>query len=117
MVKESGFVEVRCAFCKGAGTDQFDVMSPLSTCVVCGGKGVRQLREPVVRCAFCEGSGVYPHTRLTCTACGGVGTVSSPENSVTCSDCDGSGVSQQWPDSPFYCICCHGSGVLPDGSR
>jgi len=113
MAKAMQFEEVPCAFCKGVGTDQFDIMSPLSTCVVCGGTGTRRLPAPVARCQFCAGTGVYPQTRLTCTACGGVGMVSIPYQAVTCTHCGGDGRSHDWPESVFYCIHCHGAGVLP----
>lgn len=109
-------IEVTCAFCQGVGTDQFGVMSPLSTCVVCGGTGKRTLRAPTTNCAFCQGTGVYPQTRLTCIACGGVGAVSVPDNPEPCPNCGGTGRAEDdpehSPDSPFYCLHCHGAGVV-----
>jgi len=29
-----------CAFCRGRGNDPFGIMSHLSTCCVCGGRGI-----------------------------------------------------------------------------
>lgn len=107
-------VEVICAFCRGKGIDPFGVMSPLSTCQVCGGKGVRELPAPVARCAFCRATGVYSDSRLTCTSCGGVGWVAIPEGAVTCPVCGGSGRAKDdfWPDSPLPCGHCGGKGVV-----
>ena len=107
-------VEVTCAFCAGTGTDPFGVMSPVSTCQVCGGAGARKLVAPVAQCAFCGGTGVYPGSRLTCTSCGGVGQMMVPEDAVTCSACSGSGRAKDdfWPDSPLPCGRCGGKGVV-----
>jgi DnaJ-class molecular chaperone len=107
---------VICAFCGGTGRDPFDIMSPLSTCVVCRGTGQRRLRPPTAPCAFCRGTGVHPFSRLTCTACGGVGTVEIPNDAVTCPCCGGTGRAADyadyiWPDSPLSCPCCGGKGV------
>ena len=68
-----GIVGIECAFCKGEGKDPFDILSPLSSCPVCGGRKVVELEEPIRKCAFCNGTGVHPQTRLTCTACMGKG--------------------------------------------
>ena len=38
-VKASQLEEVVCAFCRGTGKDPFDIMSSLSNCCVCGGRG------------------------------------------------------------------------------
>ena len=32
-------IEITCAFCHGAGTDPFGVMSDRSVCGACGGRG------------------------------------------------------------------------------
>ena len=107
-------VEVTCAFCGGKGTDPFGVMSPLSTCQVCRGAGVRTLPAPVAGCACCGSTGVYPRSRLTCTSCGGVGQVAIPEGAVACPVCGGSGQAKDdfWPDSPLPCGHCGGKGVV-----
>jgi len=110
-------IVLTCAFCHGKGRDPFGIMSPLSTCQVCGGTGQRTLRQPIARCAFCRGTGVHPGTRMTCTTCDGVGTVQAPADAVRCPCCGGTGRARDWPDyiwpdSPFSCPCCGGKGVV-----
>lgn len=46
--------EIRCAFCKGAGKDPFDLLSELATCQVCAGKGKVEVVEPAIKCAFAK---------------------------------------------------------------
>ena len=100
-------VEVTCAFCRGTGT------SRRRTCQVCGGRGVRTLRAPVVRCAVCRGTGLTRGTsQLTCSACSGLGHVTIPEDAVTCPACGGSGRNREHPDSPLPCARCRGKGVI-----
>jgi DnaJ-class molecular chaperone len=106
--------EVRCAFCGGRGRDPFGIMSALSTCCVCGGKGKVSVETPYVRCAFCRGSGVYPGSRLTCTACGGVGVIPVREPDKTCPHCLGTGVDL-CREAGLYCLICHGAGVVEEG--
>jgi len=115
-------IVLTCAFCHGQGRDPFGLLSPLSTCQVCGGTGQRTLNQPLVRCAFCRGTGVHPGTRMTCTTCGGVGTVPAPPNAVLCPCCGGTGRARDWPgyiwpDSLFSCPCCGGKGVVAQNSR
>jgi len=102
---------VTCRFCRGKGKDPFGIMSRLSACCVCGGKGSVSVRTPYVRCAFCEGTGVYPGTRQTCTACGGVGVIPVKEPNRTCPHCGGTGVDPG-SGAGFYCLTCHGAGVV-----
>jgi len=40
---------IKCAFCKGTGKDPFDLLSKLSTCQVCGGKGKVEVKEPMIK--------------------------------------------------------------------
>ena len=68
-------VEVKCAFCQGTGRDRFPVLSPLSNCPVCNGRGVVRVREPYEKCARCEGTGLYTGSRLYCWTCRGKGVV------------------------------------------
>lgn len=91
---------IPCAFCDGMGKDPFGIMSPLSNCQVCGGKGTVIIREPAVVCAFCQGTGVHRDQRLTCTACGGRGMVCVQEPTMTGIVCQGTG----WigPTSSIY---------------
>ena len=104
-------VDVPCAFCGGKGKDPFGIMSPLSTCEVCGGSGRQSLHQPTAPCAFCRGTGVHPDSRLTCTACGGVGTVEVPANAVPCLVCGGSGRAPAG-GGHFHCARCSGKGVI-----
>ena len=110
-------IAVTCAFCHSKGRDLFGIISPLSTCQVCGGTGRRTLRQPTARCAFCRGTGVHPGTRMTCTTCNGVGTVPAPIDAVRCPCCGGTGGARDWPDyiwpdSLFSCPGCGGKGVV-----
>ena len=102
-------VEVECAFCQGTGRDPFGVMSPLSNCSVCGGKGVVMVAKPHVTCRVCDGTGIQPFTRLTCLACGGKGVISVAGKTETCPICGGAGADTE----NRYCLRCHGSGVIP----
>ena len=106
--------EIRCAFCRGKGKDPFGVFSELSTCCICGGSGTNLVEQPFVPCAYCRGKGVYPRSRLTCTACGGVGVHSLEGRTETCPNCLGPGVEPA-SESGFYCLVCHGAGVVAGG--
>ena len=108
-------VSVTCGFCGGTGRDPFGIMSPLSTCCVCGGTGTVSVETPYVRCAFCHGTGVYPHSRQTCTACSGVGVTPVPEPNKTCPHCLGTGADPH-SEAGFYCLICHGTGIIEEGS-
>jgi DnaJ-class molecular chaperone len=101
--------EVKCAFCEGKGIDPFKLLSPSSTCSVCGGKGEVNVEEPYIKCAFCHGTRVYPHTRLNRTICSGKGVVTFKEPRMTCPQCKGTG---REPLSDFPCIRCGGIGVI-----
>jgi DnaJ-class molecular chaperone len=107
-------VEVECAFCKGTGKDQFDLLSGVSTCQVCSGSGKRMLTAPVARCAYCGGSGVHPHSRMVCMTCRGAGQVSVPEDAVTCPGCSGTGKESRhvYSDSVLPCTVCGGKGLV-----
>jgi DnaJ-class molecular chaperone len=106
--------EIKCAFCKGKGIDPFDLLSPLSTCSVCGGKGKVNVEEPYTRCAFCRRTGVYPNTRLSCTVCMGKGVVTFREPKMTCPDCKGTGREHV---TTLPCIRCGGIGVVKKEER
>lgn len=100
-----------CAFCRGAGKDPFGIMSDLSACQVCCGKGAVTIGEPAVRCAFCAGSGVHRDQRLTCTACGGKGMIAIQQPAETCPRCQGTGADP--PDLDYLpCVLCKGAGVV-----
>lgn len=100
---------VRCAFCNGQGLDPFELLSPLSACPVCLGRGVVDVLEPRVRCAYCRGSGVHPHTRLTCSGCAGRGFQTVREPLATCPRCGGSG-KETGSELHLSCPSCRGAG-------
>ena len=100
-----------CAFCEGAGRDPFGIMSGLSLCQVCGGKGSVSVRKPAVRCAFCRGTGVHGVQRLTCSCCGGKGMIAIREPAGECLHCQGTGAEPA--DQEFLpCAPCRGAGVI-----
>jgi len=101
--------QVRCSFCGGGGRDPFGIMSYLSTCCVCGGRGVVTVPAPYRRCAHCRGTGAIK--TLTCTVCRGAGVVpQSPGPSRTCPDCRGTGDD---PGAPaLACLRCRGLGLV-----
>jgi len=107
---ESDRVAVSCAFCHGIGTDPFGIMSWLSTCCVCKGRGIVQVQAPYARCAHCGGTGAIK--RLTCTACGGKGRVPLPAcPTVVCPLCQGTGNDRsEWA---IPCPKCRGCAWLP----
>ena len=107
-------VKYPCAYCKGTGRDRFGVMSELSTCQVCGGRGEVALHPPVQPCKFCGGSGVEPYSsnRLTCSACGGKGMVKAIPDGVPCPKCEGSGIDPHTRTIAMACAKCHGQGVI-----
>lgn len=112
----ASMVSVKCAFCNGTGRDPFGILSPLSACQVCGGRGEVRISGPVVKCAFCGGSGVQPHTtdRLHCMACKGKGWITAIEPLVECPDCNGTGL--YLGTYRQHCPRCNGQGVVPEGS-
>jgi DnaJ-class molecular chaperone len=102
-------VEVTCSFCGGRGTDPFGIMSWLSSCVVCGGRGVARVPAARRRCAHCQGTGAVK--TFTCTVCRGTGYVpelSSPLQ--VCAECRGTGSEAS---SALACQTCRGRGVVP----
>ncbi len=101
--------EIKCVFCKGKGIDPFKILSSISICPICEGKGKVKVEEPYIDCAFCHGTGVYPHTRLNCTVCKGVGVVTLIEPRITCPECKGKG---QKLATSYPCLRCGGKGVI-----
>ena len=116
LVSQRLTIDVSCAFCGGKGIDPFDIMSAMSACQVCSGRGSRRLRPPTASCAFCRGTGVHPGSRLTCTTCKGIGTVETPSDAVDCPDCNGMGHvvrhGVHGPDTLHSCTTCSGKGVV-----
>ena len=102
---------VVCAFCRGSGHDPFELLSKMSLCPVCGGKGKVEIVQPWRRCAFCGGTGAHPDTRLTCTVCMGRGRVTVVEPASDCPVCEGSGKAETGSNMP--CSHCRGIGAVP----
>ena len=110
MAERSDLEEIPCSFCGGMGKDRFGVMSWISTCCVCAGKGVIHVPAPHARCAHCKGTGAVK--RLTCTVCRGAGYVPQPAGStVACPDCRGTGDDTGAP--AMDCLKCRGLGLVP----
>ena len=102
---------VRCAYCQSKGKDPFGIMSSLSTCGVCGGKGQVEVEVPYVTCVYCEGTGIQPRARLTCSACRGHGVIHVEKPTVACPTCGGLGIDPSG-DLRLPCTTCEGAGVV-----
>ncbi len=101
--------EVKCVYCQGTGTDRWGLMSVLSKCQVCKGKGTVQIEEPYIKCPVCKGAGVERNKRLNCLACKGKGVVHIKEGTKTCPECGGAGKTGS-VGLRKYCLKCHGTG-------
>lgn len=94
---------ITCAFCGGKKKDPFDLLSPVSYCLVCKGSGKVEVEEPVTRCIFCSGTGKNPlGARVACIVCGGKGYYPC-KSSLICSSCKGSGKSNDGLPCPRCC--------------
>ena len=101
---------VQCSFCAGKGKDPFDILSSLSTCCVCGGRGTVRVQAPYTRCAHCQGTGAIK--TLTCTVCRGTGFVPAPAGpTIVCEECKGTGDDTSAP--AMACLKCLGRGWVP----
>ena len=109
-IGEARSVQVPCAFCRGTGKDPFGIMSHLSTCCVCSGRGAVAVEDSHELCAHCSGTGAVK--RLTCTVCGGRGVLAALKcPTEVCLECGGSGDD---PSAPaMACLGCHGRGRIP----
>ena len=118
-----GMATAKCAFCDGTGKDPFGLLSKLSTCQVCGGRGVNRVREPITTCNFCKGTGIqrYTTSRLHCSACGGKGVVAAVEPATKCERCNGTGIYPHSPAPPLSvslpCPVCRGQGAVHPRSQ
>jgi DnaJ-class molecular chaperone len=111
---KGGFEPVTCSFCGGKGKDPFGIMSWLSNCVVCGGRGVVLLPVSRRRCAHCQGTGAIK--TFTCTVCHGTGFVPEfPGPQKVCPDCRGTGDDAAFPT--LACQTCRGRGAVPRESH
>ena len=103
---------VGCSFCRGTGKDPFDIMSAMSTCSVCGGKGELRIRVPYRRCPHCQNTGAVK--TYTCGVCRGTGYVPKPAGpTVACPECQGTGDDKGAP--ALACLMCRGQGLVPAG--
>ena len=109
MIKEGEKITLKCSFCQGKGTDPFELLSKLSTCQVCGGRGEVTIAGPAIKCVFCGGTGIHRDQRLTCSVCHGKGMVNIKEPVETCPDCNGKGVVA---GDYLPCVKCGGKGVV-----
>jgi hypothetical protein len=101
---------ITCAYCSGNGKDPFAVMSPLSSCGVCGGSGTTFLPAPRTKCVFCRATGIQQSLRLTCTGCGGKGWHTVRSDAGQCPVCAGAGSGPENPKLP--CAKCGGAGIV-----
>ncbi len=66
--------KITCPYCKGTGKDFYELLAPISFCIVCNGSGTIELEKPYKECVFCSGTGKNPlGARVTCIVCGGKG--------------------------------------------
>src|SRR5271157_1034345 len=109
---EDGWASLRCAFCKGQGTN----LRAFGRCPSCGGHKVVTLAEPIVPCAFCGGSGRTPsQPGMPCVVCRGKGAVSVIEPVERCPACHGTGkLKRAWQ---LPCNRCSGKGVVGAGTE
>ncbi len=99
---------IKCAFCAGTGKDPFDLLSPLSNCLVCDSTGLVEMAEPMKKCIFCNGSGKNPlGARVACIVCGGKGH-NYTLNTTRCIQCKGKGKS----GDGLPCSRCGGKGLV-----
>ena len=104
-------VEVKCGYCQGKGRDPWQLMSPLSNCQVCNGRGTVKIEEPYITCLACGGSGNEKNKKLTCLACKGKGVLHVEKGLKTCPDCGGSGMTGS-VGLRKYCLTCKGTGKV-----
>ena len=105
----NGRQTIPCAFCKGKGTDPYDVLSWISRCEVCKGRGQVTVPLSHIRCAFCRGTG--SHKTFSCLVCRGAGVVAPlPPPTQTCPACQGQAFESS---SGLECLTCRGRGLVP----
>ena len=107
--EDEGKITMKCSFCQGKGTDPFELLSKLSACQVCLGRGEVSISGHPIECVYCGGTGIQRHRRLTCTVCGGKGMVNVMEPVQTCPRCNGKGVVKGYY---LPCLKCNGKGVV-----
>ena len=109
-IGEERTTQMPCAFCHGTGKDPFGILSSLSTCCVCLGKGTVAVEASHEWCAHCGGTGAVK--RLTCTVCGGRGVLPVLKGPTeVCPECGGTGDDPS--ASAMACLECRGRGKIP----
>ena len=103
------FSQVPCAFCKGKGVDPFEILSKLSKCQVCGGRGKVTVKTPYEKCPACKGTGIFVTHRLPCAVCGGRGAVEKVQGRERCEKCKGDGIEIE---TGLPCTTCYRLGML-----
>jgi DnaJ-class molecular chaperone len=100
--------KIKCAFCNGTGKDPFELLSPISDCLVCSGTGNVEVMEPIKKCIFCAGTGQNPlGSRVACIVCGGKGSIYISGNNI-CPQCKGTGKS----GDGLPCSRCNGKAII-----
>ncbi len=100
--------EIRCAFCRGQGTDPFGILSDRSVCGSCGGLGVLTVPVPHIPCVYCDATGSYKTYR--CPVCEGAGVIPALDGpNKTCPSCDGLAFERS---SGLVCLTCRGRGLV-----
>lgn len=98
---------ITCRYCDGTGEDPFDLLSPLSGCLVCNGTKQVEIEEPAIECVFCGGTGKNPlGARVPCIVCRGKG-MNFCDSTTVCQLCNGTG---KWSDG-LPCTRCKGIGM------
>jgi DnaJ-class molecular chaperone len=104
--------QVRCSFYRGTGKDPFGIMSWMSNCPICLGKGVVRVKAPYRPCPHCRGTGAIK--TFTCTVCRGTGYVPRPAGpTLVCPECGGTG--DDMGDPAMACMTCRGLGLVAPG--
>jgi DnaJ-class molecular chaperone len=100
---------ITCRYCQGSGKDPFQLLSAISTCACCGGRGVVKVVKPYLPCAHCSGTGRIK--RFRCTVCDGKGVLTKPtEKTQKCQTCGGNGSDPHIP--ALECLACRGRGFV-----
>lgn len=100
--------KIKCAFCSGTGIDPYALLSAISGCQVCEGKGQVEVTEPAILCVFCSGTGKNPlGARVPCIVCGGKG-INYCKGNAKCTQCKGTGKSSDG----LPCTRCGGKGLI-----
>ncbi len=103
-------IYTQCAFCNGKGIDPFELLSPISICLVCNGAGGVYVSKPVINCHYCQGTGQQPHQRMYCVVCHGKGKITFlKDGHKSCPSCSGRGKEVV---SEMPCLLCRGIGFV-----